>query len=62
MSVSCDLVPNWDNCGFGKELEAGTYTTRKTAFNDAQLMTHTNRGHAFVRALKINVSFPKFEG
>ena len=39
-----------------------TYTTRKTAFNDAQTMTLADRGRAFVRALKNNVSFAKFEG
>nr|KAJ0218187.1 hypothetical protein LSAT_V11C300112840 [Lactuca sativa] len=36
-------------------------TTRKTAFYDAQSMTRADREHAFERALKIDVSFPKYE-
>ena len=36
-------------------------TTRKIAFYDAQSMTRADRGHTFERALKIDVSFPKYE-
>ena len=39
-----------------------TPTTRKQTFNDAQTMTRADRRHAFVRALKNNVSFAEFEG
>ena len=39
-----------------------TITTRKQPFNDAQTMTLADRGRAYVRALKNNVSFAKFEG
>ena len=36
-------------------------TTRKTAFYDAQSMTRADKEHAFERALKIDVNFPKYE-
>ena len=36
-------------------------TTRKIAFYDVQSMTRADRVHVFERALKIDVSFPKYE-